>query len=158
MGDKRRSAYDYTNKELVTAFLDAAARAGVSSSGLVFDLTRDSSVADACYLKGILLSRLDGKKPPFAAGDRAQFVWESRNPSTVYPVNFVRGHYSRPEAKPDVLYEVARVFYEEDGEWTLFFKFDPKFEGMETYNEYRYPAKSFKKVEQEELALAKASG
>ena len=62
-------AYDYTNEELVKAFMSACAHAGAASSGLVIDVTGPYQVEEAHYLKGVLLARLDQQAPPFRRKD-----------------------------------------------------------------------------------------
>ena len=62
-------AYEMDNRTLLKEFWMACARAGVSGSGLVIDVAGPSNAEEARYLKGVLLARLEGKKPPFKRGD-----------------------------------------------------------------------------------------
>ncbi|MEK7138002.1 MAG: hypothetical protein AAB787_00690 [Patescibacteria group bacterium] len=131
-------AYDYSNEELVHAFSKAVARAGVSNSGLVIDIMAGQDRSEAIYLRGVLLSRLDGKERPFTQGDRVRLSEHARH----YVASRNTGgesYYSRGKAETGKTYEVFRTFYEGSGEWSIYFVGD---------EEYRYPAEHFKKVEE----------
>lgn len=147
-------AYDLDNKRLMNSLLRAAAEAGVSGSGLIMDLSGSDYHTPVIYLKGVVLSRLEGRRPPFAVGDKARMY-----PKETYycpSVNW-RRHHASGEAAPDIEYEVAAVFYEriprfaygggDDYDWTISFK-DKKLDG------YRFPVKRFEKVEQVQPAEA----
>ena len=131
-----QNEYELTNEELLDAFLQAVARAGVSNSGLVFDAMAGHERAEAAYLNGVVLSRLDGVKPPFSRG--AQVAPKEAASVPVLSVNRGRhGHrvYIGPEKKGK--YTVNRVVYEGNAKWSLYFK---------EVEEYRYPAEHFKAV------------
>ena len=147
-------AYDYASEKLMEALWRATARAAISNSGLVIDLTGSGNAARATYLHGVILSRLDGKRPPFMPGDKVRM-----NPKATYYCSSVNRneHHSAGEAKSDTEYLVENVFYEkvyrgalQGGDhyrWTISFR-DKKLEG------YRFDADRFEKVEQEQLATA----
>jgi|GEM_PF-1975765 len=109
----QKSAYDMTNKELVAASMNACAQAGTAQSGLVIDVMGPSHLSRAHYLKGVLLSKLDGQSPPFKEMD------------VVEPI-------SQEEVRPDRGWEsviapgspqqITQVQYKGDGEWLLFFR------------------------------------
>ncbi len=61
--------YNWSNDVLLDALVRVAARAGVSNSGLVIDLSASSDVSQLHYLKGVMLARLHGKQLPFNLGD-----------------------------------------------------------------------------------------
>lgn len=68
--------------------MNACARAGFSGSGAVIDPSARSDLSAAHYLKGVLMARLDGVKPPFNPGDE------------LYPKNIItrpsdRNHWQR---------------------------------------------------------------
>lgn len=67
-----RTAYEMTNEELLREFGQACAEAGLSNSGLVIDVMGPVHVGEARYLKGVVLARLDGQKPPFSCEDVVQ--------------------------------------------------------------------------------------
>lgn len=62
-------AYDATNEQLLEAFAKAAAEAGIAGSGLCIDIMAASKFEEFNYLKGIVLSRMKGLKPPFTRED-----------------------------------------------------------------------------------------
>lgn len=62
-------AYDMTNEQLLNTFAKAAAEAGIAGSGLCIDVMTGSKFAEFNYLKGAVLSRLEGLKPPFTRKD-----------------------------------------------------------------------------------------
>ena len=149
---KRTWAYDCSNEELTKKFWEALARAAVSGSGLVISFTGGYERAEAFYLYGVVLSRLEGKRPPFTPGDRVRI-----SPDATYQchsVNTVGEYYSLGKSQPDTEYEVAKVYYEKqyrphssDHEyvWTLSF-------AQEEMVDYRFPADRFEKVKQKELS------
>lgn len=63
------NSYNWDNETLLTKFMRACMKAGVSGSGLCFDPSAADERADAFFLKRVILARLDGQKPPFQAGD-----------------------------------------------------------------------------------------
>ena len=103
MSEKQETAYDWPNEKLVEYFMDACARAGISNSGLVIDFMAGSNFDEAHYIKGIILSRLDGKTPSFKRNDvvvikaniRTISAKQSRGPDIGHNKNFTiwRVHY-----------------------------------------------------------------
>ena len=67
-----RDPFTLTNGELVHELVNASARAGVSGSGLVIDLSGSDDLNRARYLQRVVLARLDFKAPPFKPGDKVQ--------------------------------------------------------------------------------------
>ncbi len=67
---ERKNVYDLSNEELLCKLIDLSGRAGVSASGLVISLGGPDYFSDLRVLKGVVLSRLEGKKAPFKIGDR----------------------------------------------------------------------------------------
>lgn len=147
-------AYDDTNEKLVEALWKATARAAISNSGLIMELVSTGDAARATYLHGVILSRLNGKRPPFVPGDKVRM-----NPkATYYCGSANRNEYhSIGEAKADTKYVVEDVFYEKvhrgalqggnHYRWTISFK-DEKLRG------YRFDDDRFEKVEQVQPATA----
>src|SRR3989338_9343917 len=60
--------YSWDTATLLSKFMDACGRAGFSNCGLVISPTADNDLADAHYLRGVVLARIDQVKPPFVAG------------------------------------------------------------------------------------------
>jgi hypothetical protein len=56
--------YTWDDEELLKRFMNACSRAGVSGSGLIFDVAAGTNIAYAHYLKGVVLARIQGVKPP----------------------------------------------------------------------------------------------
>ncbi len=130
-------AYDYTHAELVDAFTEAVAKSGISNSGLVISVFAGYDAAEAFYLKGVLLSRLEGAERPFTRGDHVKISGSASRQATVLSQNTSGEYYSFGRAEPGKTYEVFRVFYESNGKWSL------SFGGEEGY---RYPAERFEKA------------
>lgn len=143
-------AYDMSNEELLKACWDATVQAGVSNSGLVMGFGGNFHQTEAFYLYGVALSRLNGKRPPFAPGDKVCV-----NRRATYYCSSVNHRDERSvggEAKPNTEYGICRVFYEkvyrafEFGfEWTV----SLEDEGLEGY---RFLADRFEKIEQKPAA------
>ena len=104
-----RTAYEMTNEELLRAFGQACAEAGVSNSGLVIDVMGPVHASEARYLKGAVLARLDGQKPPFSRGD----IVQSKSGGEVRAVGY--GGLS-VTSKP---HEIFRVHYLGNEKWLL---------------------------------------
>lgn len=62
-------AFDMSNEELLDDLVYAAAKAGSANSGGVFDVAGPMYVEEFKYLRGVVLSRLEGQTPPFRRGD-----------------------------------------------------------------------------------------
>src|SRR3569832_2801825 len=108
-------AYEMSDQELLDEFMNACARAGTSNSGLVIDFSAGSDRAEAHYLRGVVLSRIDGEKPPFARGDKVIL-----NQPPAQSVNKV--NYSPRFLKEGEVHEVSRIYYEGKRTWALSFK------------------------------------
>jgi hypothetical protein len=149
-------AYEMKSEELMEALSRATVRAGISNSGLVIDLTGNNDGAGAFYLYGVVLSRLEGKLPPFKPGDVV--IMDPKETYYCGPViSSSSRHHASGEAAPNVQYEVAAIYYEKvhraayrGGEqrlWTL--RFNDKAVG-----ECRFTASRFLKVGQAVPAAA----
>ena len=121
-------AYEMSNEELVKDLMRTCARAGTAGSGLVIDVTGPYVAAEAQYLKGVILSRLAGQKPPF-----------KRDETVEVAVDRICSYPGRDLKRGEQL-EVRRIYFE-DQDWKVAIK------GIE--NDDRvipplYPAKHFK--------------
>lgn len=105
-------AYDMTNEQLLEAFVKAAAEAGIAGSGLCIDIMAGCKFAEFGYLKGVVLSRLEGLKPPFTRGDhvvvKPEVTAQPRRPN------------HDPVLKSDGALVVFRAYYM-DEKWFLDF-------------------------------------
>ena len=105
----QESAYNLDNEGLLKIFMNACARAGVSRSGLVIDPPAGYELAEAHYLKGVVLARMEGKRPPFKAGD--EIISESG----------VREGYSTLAIPPKQKLRVRCVYYKGSNNWSVEF-------------------------------------
>lgn len=105
-------AYDMTNEQLLEAFVKAAAEAGIAGSGLCIDIMAGCKFAEFGYLKGVVLSRLEGLKPPFTRGDEVV----AKPGITTQP----RYPNYDPALKSDTVLVVFRAYYM-DKKWFLGF-------------------------------------
>ncbi len=151
-------AYDMNNEELMENLLKATSRAAVSGSGLVIDFMRSSHQSEAFYFYGVVLSRLEGTRPPFMRGERVRI-----DPKATYycgSVNTIGEHSTTGEAKPGKDYEVVRVYFETRNcydiggkqylGWTLALRDKKNAE----FEDYRFPAERFKRVKVKQPAAA----
>lgn len=127
-------AYDYTNEELVDALGKSAARCGFSNSGLVIDPMAGYDRQEYHYLKGVLLSRLDGEQPPARRGDIVVLGPEGSGRPTLYSI---RGNGSVSKGKK---LEITRTWYLGNGRWAYSF---------DSATEYQFAAENFEKAELE---------
>ncbi len=102
-------AYEMSHEELVNYFMRICARAGTASSGLVIDVTGLYEAAEAKYLKGVLLARLDGQKPPFKREEEIEVTADS-----------VYVYHGRNLKKGEHL-TIERIYYQ-DKKWFVTFK------------------------------------
>lgn len=130
-----KTSYEVSNIELINRFGDACARAGIANSGLCIDFTAGDKIVQVNYLKGVILARLDGQKPPFEPGMKVRIKKEVVRP--VPPK-----HYDAPNSRRGQTYTINRVWYD-DGRWYLTFK------ELEQWSELKaqYPATQFCLVE-----------
>ncbi len=94
-------AYEMSNEKLVEELMQTCARAGTAGSGLIIDITGPYAAAEAQYLKGVLLSRLAGQKPPFKRGETVEVA-----------VDRVCSYPGRDLKRGEQL-EVQRVYFED---------------------------------------------
>lgn len=109
-------AYEMNNETLVKEFADACAKAGTACSGLVIDVRGPEYVEEAQYLKGVLLARLDGLKPPFKRDDTVRPAQKN-----IRAVDWWGGVL--PE-KPS--FKIVRIYYAGKGQWLLAFQGIPE--------------------------------
>lgn len=129
------SAYEYTPKALLDVYRDAVAKAAVSNSGLVISIGAESDRGRVFYLNGIILSKLEGQKPPFNRGEEVRTM--PSRPFRVQSVNMGPGYISH-FIEPDETHEISQIFYEGAGKWTLKFK---------DTEDFRFPTDYLEKVE-----------
>ncbi len=115
-----KTAYEMTNEELLREFGQACAEARLSNSGFVVDVMGPVHASEARYLKGVVLARLDGQKPPFSRGD----VVQSKSGDGARAV----GWHGRLSGASEP-HEIFRVHYLGNEKWLLEFRNLP--EGME---------------------------
>lgn len=129
-------AYDYTNTELLSWFWGYVVKAGVSNSGFVVDPAAGHYLAEARYLRGVLLSRLERKERPFTRGDIVKI--SKRAPSNISSVNKSgEGNSYRQVGRSDTC-EITRVIYSGSDKWLLVFK---------NAQDHMFPAECFEKME-----------
>ena len=111
-------AYDMSNTELLNAMTQAAANAGTSNSGIIYDPMAPTHVVQLIYLRGVVLSRLEGQLPPFRRGD--EVVLKDDRP--VYTKSCdgrsVGGKFLEEEGP----FTVSRAWYVDDETWRLSFR------------------------------------
>jgi hypothetical protein len=119
-------AYDMSNGELIDAFAQACAKSGVSNSGLCIDPWGPLHATEAYYLKGVLLARMEGLKPPLKRGD----VVRSKSDQNVHSVD-----YLGPSLAHDSDQTIHRINYGGNGKWLLEFFDVPREErGIPQFN------------------------
>lgn len=137
-----KTRYDLSNDELVKELMNASARVGVSSSGLVIDCASYSHRTDMWYLQGIVLSRLSGLNPPISP-EGNQLVKAKKK-------SFA---FRAPEVVAGQTCKVNRVWYNE-GKWkvTLCSLTGQEFEGSEGQLAL-YLLEDFEVVEEKPVAV-----
>jgi len=134
-----KTAYEASNSELVDRFMEACARAGVSNSGLCIDMLAGADVVQMNYLKGAILARLDGQKPPFAPGTKVRV-----KDGVALPIR--AKHYDAPDLKGEQTYTIDRVWY--NSIWYLTFLEMADFSELKA----QYQAERFCLAESESVA------
>lgn len=124
-------AYDYTNEELIDAVGRAAAQSGFSNSGMVIDIMAGSHRQEYIYLRGVLLSRLDGKQPSARRGDIVVVEGKGSGRPTVYSL---RGNGAVSKGKK---LEITRTWYLGNERWAYSF---------DNATEHQFAAENFEKV------------
>ncbi len=81
--------YDCPPDEALENLILAAGRAGISASGLVMNSMADSHMKEVRLWKGVVLSMLEGKKPPFKIGDKAEWTMGDKKRGEVTGVIYV---------------------------------------------------------------------
>jgi hypothetical protein len=110
-------AYNWPPAKLLDTFMQASARAGVSGSGLVIDLSSGTHSADATYLKGVLLARLEGAVPELKPGDKVRATSSLLRPLTM---GDWRVWISSRNVKGDLT--ISKILYLGNKSWAYQFK------------------------------------
>lgn len=132
MSQRNPTAYEREDTVLLGEFMNACGRAGASNSGLCISPSAGHDLLDAHYLKGAVLARLRGVKPPFEPGQILRLKKGERC-----------GGWRQPE--PQGKLTVARVYFNDAGRWTLTFKEIDQFDGEGRLRD-RYPVEKFEAV------------
>ncbi len=109
---KPTTAYEQDNIQLLDRLINASAKAGVSQSGLIFSPMTNIDVLNLAYLKGVVLARLEGVKPPFSPQTKVE-VPEGQT---------ARGVCEQEVLEPLTRLTVERVFYLGGGNWGFQFR------------------------------------
>lgn len=104
------TAYEVSDTQLVNSFMEAAAAAGASNSGLVFDPAAGIRSSRMHYLKGAVLARLARQIPPFKIEEKVVLADDTQPLSAHY--------YGDPQLQPKTEYRVKKVWYV-DGVWYI---------------------------------------
>ena len=113
MAEKQETAYDWPNEKLINAYAEACMRAGVSNSGLVIDFMSGTNHEEARYLRGVILSRLDGKTQSFRRDDVVVIKTDIRTVSAKQYWGLALGHNKN--------FTIWRIHYD-NGRWFLEFR------------------------------------
>ena len=105
-------AYEMDNESLIREFARACAQSGTSNSGLVIDAMGSLYAEEVRYLKGVLLARLEGVKPPFKRNN----IVQAKSAKEVHSTDWVRSLPSDSHQK------IRRIHYDGNGKWLLEFK------------------------------------
>jgi hypothetical protein len=128
------SAYTLSNDELLRQFSRASAEAGTSNSGLVIDCGASYYKQRMKYLFGVLLSKLEGKQPPFPEG------------------SFIKPKYGEGIRATNEQGGIPRLLLQDtrqiDEVWYVAGKWEVKIKGL---HEFRFSADDFVKVESPEI-------
>ena len=109
--------YSWDTATLLSKFMDACGRAGFSNCGLVISPTADNDLADAHYLRGVVLARIDQVKPPFVAGDRV-----GAKSLLVKPVSVMHWRLDGSQRHLPHQLTVAKVIYCGSSRWQVLFR------------------------------------
>jgi len=110
--------YAWNTEKLLSEFMNACARTGISNSGLVISFSAETDHSRAHYLRGVVLSRIEGVRPPVQPGDQVQPKSEAITPSQS---NGWKRSIHHKRALPDVL-TVKTVHYFGNDRWELVFR------------------------------------
>ena len=130
-----KTSHEVSNVELIERFMKACARAGISNSGLCIDPSAGAQIVQMNYLRGVILARLDGQKPPFKHDMKVGV-----KKGAVLPVR--PKCYYAPNLEGKQTYTIDRVWYD-SGTWYLTFKEFRDWNELEA----QYPAEQFCVVE-----------
>ena len=104
-------AYETTNLELLDELIERCCKAAPAAQGLITDAGAGCDWQEAQYLRGVILSKLDGNEPPFKPDDQVICIEESvRCLDNAYLVEI------------DQQLTIVRIWYLGDGDWALEFK------------------------------------
>ncbi len=110
--------YAWDTEKLLSEFMNACARTGISNSGLVISFSAGFDHSQAHYLRGVVRARIDGVKPPIQPGDQVQPKSEAIAPSQS---NGWRKSIHHKRALPKTL-TVNTVHYFGNGRWEFVFQ------------------------------------
>ncbi len=128
---KVQTSYEISDEDLVRRFSEACVRTGVSNSGLCISPGADDDAVHARYLKGVVLARLAGKKPPYEPSQRVVVTRDGLQGSS----------YRLPILAAGSQYTIEKVWYTENN-WYLELKGIAAAEILSPI----YPASGFKLV------------
>ncbi|MBU2036631.1 hypothetical protein KJ866_00245 [Patescibacteria group bacterium] len=105
----KKNPYDWDNGLLLAKFMMVCMKAGNSGNISDFGPPASDDSAQLSYLKGAVMARLEGKKPPFKPGDDALSCEEAR------PLNSPASDL----ILPGKTMEVIRVYYSGNDLWHI---------------------------------------
>jgi len=133
------SAYDLSNEKLIGLFSGACLKAGASNSRTVLNPSGRYDMAEAAFLQGVVLARLDGKEPPFIEGTSVQVIQVNRR------FLFVSARkWDAPLVRNENKYVVRRVLYDERTWYLNLISTDP--DHNKDIAEHYYMADEFEEV------------
>ena len=138
MAEKQETAYDWPNEKLINGYAETCMRAGVSNSGLVIDFMAGSNHEEARYLRGVILSRLDGKTQSFKRNDVVVIKADIRTVSSKQYWGPTLGHNNN--------FTIRRVHYD-NGKWFLEFEGIRCDEGIPLYDAEKFELDELAKSE-----------
>lgn len=103
--------YDWDNETLLKGFMRACAKAGVSGSGLCYDPFAHYDHAEALFLKGVVLAKMEGARPPFKPSDNVVTTSERRT--------WPQGGLQSDLIPPGEIVKVVRIQYDGKGVWKV---------------------------------------
>lgn len=148
-------AYDLSNGDILDRFMQACAKAGVSSSGLVIDFMGSTYNDLMRYYRGVLLVRLEKISPPFSVGEAVSLKDKKIPWSIDWRTSRQITDYKQKA------FVVCRVTYRGESLWSL--QFDGVNEPYDDGERYtpnggpplEWPAEYFSKVSKEENDVRK---
>lgn len=109
--------YSWDTIRLLNEFMNACAKAGISHSGLVIDLSVGTELSRAHNLRGVVHARIDGVTPPVQPGDKVK-----PNKKTIAPSSSNGWERSRNERALPKILTVKTVHYVGNDCWEFMFQ------------------------------------